>query len=219
MINMANSLRERYSQIVNENHIIVDNLLGKNCLGYNIQYVFSKDQLSIFDHLQQQISKPEFPNLYQLPEQSLHISIAWILATRTDYGRQKDLIWQEIKDKCCFELDTISKTFQKFVVTFQDIIATDSAIILVAQDHGEMSELRTKISTQLPIPQMTNNKAEIIHATLFKYTSPLNDPKSFLEHISNIHVDLPVTINSMLIRKELVYPSIKSELVFSTQLQ
>ena len=215
---MDNSLHERYSSLVLDNKIIVDDLWKRKCLGYNIQYVFPDEQLDSIVEIQRRINKQESSNLYLLPRQSLHISIAWILATRVQYDQSKDQIWKNIESECYAKLERISKSFSEYTVHFKNVVATDTAIILTAKDNGETAEIRKMILNQLPIPEMTNNNSQIIHTTLFRYARPLKDPASFLKQISNIQLDLPIKINSMSIRKELIYPSIKSELLFSRSL-
>ncbi|MFA6007192.1 MAG: hypothetical protein WC784_00915 [Candidatus Shapirobacteria bacterium] len=216
---MINSLREYYSSSVLDNRIVVDDLWRKRCLGYNIQYIFSDDQLDSIIGIQRRIGGKELFNLHLLPRQSLHISIAWILATRVEYDQSKSQIWRNIENECYSKLEKISKSFPEYTVHFQDVVATDTAIVLIAKDNGETAEIRKMILDQLPIPQETNNNSQIIHTTLFRYARPLENPAIFLEQISNIKIDLPIKIDSMSIRKELIYPSIKSKLLFSDCLE
>ena len=131
----------------------------------------------------------------------------------------KDDLWREIGENCQSKLKQISSNFPTFTVNFTDIVATNAAIIALAYDDGKMAILKQEIKRLLPIPQETDNKAEIIHTTLFRYAKPLNDPRRLLELVGGFQPQIPVVIDSLSIRKELVYPSLQSELLYSVKLK
>lgn len=213
------SVKERFFSEVSQNQIQVDKEWNNNCLGYNIQFVLPTDVCDQLKIVQQKILETEPNSLYCCPEDSLHIAISWILATRNNYQKPKDEWWKIIGKDCKSGLDKISTESSKFVVNFTNIVATNTAIIALAYDNGEMAKLRQKINTLLPIPIETENKAEIIHSTLFRYAKPLNNPQLLLKVIDGMQLNIPVVIDSLVIRKELIYPSLKSEPLCSVKLK
>lgn len=212
-------MRERFFSEVAENHIQIDKDWGSRCLGYNIQFVLPAFVCSQLNTIQQEILKTEPESLYYCPEHSLHTTIAWILATRHTYSRQKDELWETIREGCQSKLKQLSSDFPSFTMNFTDIVATNAAIIALAYDNGEIAMLRQAIKGSLPIPQETENKAEIIHTTLFRYSKPLNDPRRLLKFVGGFQPKIPVFIDSLSVRKELVYPSLQSELLYSVKLR
>ena len=218
LINQPLGLRKKDSQLVG-NQIEVAADWSSQCLGYNIQFVLPAPVSAHLNTIQQRILKLEPDSLYLCPKQSLHTTITWILATRRTYNRPKDEIWEAIKENCQSELDKICSNFSSFTITFRDIVATNAAIIILAHDNGEMARLRQAIRASLPIPQETENKAEIIHATLFRYAAALKNPRRLLEFIDGLQEEIPVVVDCLSIRKELIYPSLKSELLHSVKLK
>lgn len=213
------SMREHFFSEVAENQIQIDKEWGSQCLGYNIQFVLPAVVCTQLNTIQQEILKTEPDSLYYCPEHSLHTTVTWILATRHTYSRPKDELWETIGEDCQTKLKQLSSDFPSFTVNFTDIVATNAAIIALAYDNREMATLRQVIKRSLPIPQETENKAEIIHTTLFRYAKPLTDPRRLLELIGGFQPKIPVVINSLSIRKELVYPSLQSELLYSIKLR
>ena len=212
-------MRERFFSKVAENQIQVDKDWGFPCLGYNIQFVLPGVIRARLNSIQQEILKIEPDSLYLCPEHSLHATIAWILATRHTYSKPKDELWKTIEIDCQTELKKISTNFLGFTINFTDIVATNAAIIALAYDNGEMSSLRQAVKSSLPIPQETKNEAEIIHTTLFRYAKPLNNPRRLLDLVGGFRVETPVTIDNLAIRKESVYPSLESKLLYLVKLR
>lgn len=212
-------MRERFFSEVAGNQIQIDKDWGSRCLGHNIQFLMPPTVCTQLNSIQQEILKIEPDSLYYCPEHSLHITIGWILATRQAYSRPKDDLWREIGENCQSKLKQISSNFPTFTVNFTDIVATNAAIIALAYDNGKMAILRQEIKRLLPIPQETDNKAQIIHTTLFRYAKPLNDPRRLLELVGGFQPQIPVVVDSLSIRKELVYPSLQSELLYSVKLK
>lgn len=212
-------MRERFFSEVAENQIQIDKDWGFPCLGYNIQFVLPAVVCARLSSIQQEILKTEPDSLYYCPEHSLHTTITWILATRHTYSKPKDELWEAIEKDCKTGLKKISTSFPSFTVNFTDIVATNAAIIALAYDNEEMTNLRQTIKAVLPILQETENKAEIIHTTLFRYAKPFNNPRRLLELVGGFQVETPVTIDNLAIRKELVYPSLESELLYSVELR
>ena len=216
MFNM--SIRRFFSEVAG-NQIQIDKDWGSQCLGYNIKFVLPSQVCTQLNNIQQEILKVEPDSLYYCPGHSLHTTVAWILATRHTYSKPKDALWEEIEKGCQSELEQVSQSFPSFAVNFTDIVATNAAIIALAYDDGEMTALRQAIKKSLPIPPETENEAQIIHTTLFRYAKSLNDPRRLLGLVDGFQPEIPVVIDSLSIRKELIYPSLQSELLFSVKLR
>ncbi|MCL5746792.1 MAG: hypothetical protein M1277_00740 [Patescibacteria group bacterium] len=211
-------MQEIYAPSVNENKIEIDKLWGKRCLGYNIQAHYSKSVLDALRDIQAKIMSHEQNSLNIIPQNALHLTIAWILATRQDYGMAKDQLWETIGKQCCTELERIGDTTPELRVNFKDVVATDKAIILVGYDNGGVDKLREKVYGSLPIPKETQTISNIIHTTLFRYSAPLSNPQELLEYLPSLEVNLTTIFNTLSIEKELTYPSLSSQSLFNVRL-
>ncbi|MBU6389402.1 hypothetical protein KGQ71_02700 [Patescibacteria group bacterium] len=204
-------IRERAHTAVSENRITIDPMWNREALGYNIHVLFDRPVAEAFAAVQQTLLALEPEALNVCPPETLHISVAWVLATLKTYPRDKDVLWQDIKDRSISELRSICSVIPPFKLVFRYLIATDSAVIAVAVDDGSVASIREQIATGLPIPPETKNNARIIHTTLFRYRSTLRDPHRFLSAVDSLKIEILMTVQQLFVRKETVYPSLQSE--------
>jgi hypothetical protein len=52
-----------------------------------------------------------------------------------------------------------------------------------------------------------------VHTTLFRYGGPLNDPARFLALLENTRVEVAAEVDELVVSKELVYPSLRTEVL------
>jgi hypothetical protein len=211
-------LHRRYREKVLLNDVIVDSMWNKPCSAYNIHILLDSDTVNELSAIQDALSSAEIDSLIRCPIESLHISVLWILHVGTEYGCSKTSIWEEIRDTCLFRFKQICATAPRFQVRYTSIIVTDAAVIAVAEDDGQMNHLRSRLLEALPIPAMTRNNFDIIHTTLFRYRGPLQNPKAFLQLTESINCRDAVAVDELAIRKELIYPSLRSEIICTQRL-
>lgn len=201
----------KFETAVLNNHISLDPLWQKECLAYNLQFVFPAETQTRLTDLQSQIQDFEPSALLRCPAESLHVSILRLIAVRHEYSRDKDQIWAEHRERCLSALREITEDAPPFIISFQQIVATDAAVIALADDDGSLQRLRASLLAKLPSIEGWRDNTNMIHTTLFRYASRLHDPRRFLTHLSNLGCDLSVLVDEVRLRKELVYPSLASE--------
>ena len=92
-------------------------------------------------------------------------------------------------------------------------MATDSAVIALAQPTEPVNRIREMIRERLRLPSETRNEADLVHTTLFRYRGPLSDPAKFLAMLEDTSVGASAEVDELVVSKELVYPSLAAEVL------
>jgi hypothetical protein len=92
-------------------------------------------------------------------------------------------------------------------------VATDSAVIALAEPTEPVNRIRTMIRERLRLPSETRNEADLVHTTLFRYGGPLSDPEKFLVLLEDTSAEAAAEVDELVVSKELVYPSLEGEVL------
>jgi hypothetical protein len=92
-------------------------------------------------------------------------------------------------------------------------VATDSAVIAIAEPVKPVNCIREMIRKRLRLPSETRNEAALVHTTLFRYSGQLSDPKKFLAMLEDTSADATAEVDELVVTKELVYPSLEAEVL------
>lgn len=215
---MIARLRERYASTIAKNGVQSDALWNQPCVGYNVQYRLAASDAGLLAKIQQELLGFEPTSLVVCPPSTLHISVAWILGTKTDYGRPKTEIWEQIDRRCYDGLRAAAEATEPFTVAFSALVVTDTAVIAVGEDAGAMSKLRGLIAASMPIPDATRNRSEIVHVTLLRYARRF-DPRHRLVDAAEARRFRVVTlVDRVAIVHETIYPSLETRVLFSASL-
>ena len=69
------------------------------------------------------------------------------------------------------------------------------------------------IRERLSLPSETRNEANLVHTTLFRYGGSLSDPEKFLAMLEDTSADSTTEVDELVVSKELVYPSLETEVL------
>ena len=92
-------------------------------------------------------------------------------------------------------------------------MATDSAVIALAQPSAPVNRIREMIRERLRLPSETRNEADLVHTTLFRYRGALSDPEKLLAMLEDTSADATAEVGELVVSKELVYPSLEAEVL------
>jgi hypothetical protein len=145
------------------------------------------------------------------PEKTLHVSLAWLVAVHASYRVDKDSLWKRHAEEWIAELRRIAAQSVGFRITYEHVVATDSAVIALAQPSEPVNRMREMIRERLRLPAETRNEADLVHTTLFRYRGALCDPKKLLAMLEDTRADATAEIEELVVTKELVYPSLEAE--------
>ena len=208
----AMELREAHREKVARNEVRVSPLWAQSCRAYNVQIELDSRTKSSLEQIQQSLKQAE-PNLLVCPRNTLHVSLAWLLAVHVDYPVAKDSLWERHAEEWTTELRLIAAQSTSFRVFYEHVVATDSAVIALAEPTEPVNRIRGIIRERLRLPPETRNEADLVHTTLFRYRGALSDPEKFLAMLENTSADATVEVEELVVSKELVYPSLEAEVL------
>jgi len=207
-------LQRKFLPLIEAGQMTVDSLCGQPVRAYNVQIWFSPETIVKWKSVTRQLYEVCEDNLLVLPAESLHISIFWIIDARQVYPSDKDLIWENLSSVTLAQFSKVVSEVKSFEISFGDIVLTDSAVICIGQDNGTVQALRNAFAKSIPLPPETRNNHTIIHVTLGRLVRHPNSPVQLLASIFRVKCELMEMVRSIEIRKELIYPSLETEVVF-----
>jgi hypothetical protein len=205
-------LREEHREKVARNEVRVDKLWARPCRAYNVQVELDPRTRASLGETQQALKRAE-PNLLVCPQRTLHVSVAWLLAVHASYPVAKDSLWERHGEEWTAELDRIVAQSTRFRIAYGDVVATDSAVIALAQPTQPVNRIREMIREHLSLPPETRNEAGLVHTTLFRYSGPLSDPARFLAMLEDTSAEATAEVEELVVSKELVYPSLTAQVL------
>ena len=208
----AIQLREAHQEKVARNKLRVSPLWAQPCRAYNVQIDLDPHTRSSLENIQQGLYQAE-PNLLVCPRETLHVSLAWLLAVHASYRADKDSLWKRHAEEWMAELRHIAAQHTGFRITYEHVVATDSAVIALAQPSEPVNRIREMIRERLRLPPETRNEADLVHTTLFRYRGALCDPEKLLAMLEDTSTDATAEVEELVVTKELVYPSLEVEVL------
>jgi 2'-5' RNA ligase len=206
-------LREAHREKVARNEVRVSPLWAQPCRAYNVHIELDPRTKSSLEKIQQSLKQAE-PNLLVCPQTTLHVSIAWLLAVHASYPVAKDSLWERYGEEWTTELIRIAAQSTGFRITYEHVVATDSAVIALAQPSEPVNRIREMIRERLRLPSETRNEADLVHTTLFRYRGALCDPEKFLAMLEeDMSADATAEVDELVVSRELVYPSLETEVL------
>ena len=205
-------LLEAHREKVARNEVRVSPLWAQPCRAYNVQIELDPRTRSSLENIQQSLYQAE-PNLLVCPEKTLHVSLAWLVAVHASYRVDKDSLWKRHGEEWMAELRRIAAQRTGFRITYAHVVATDSAVIALAQPSEPVNRIREMIRERLRLPAETRNEADLVHTTLFRYRGALSDPEKLLAMLEDTSADATAEVEELIVSKELVYPSLEAEVL------
>ncbi len=209
----AMELREAHREKVARNEVRVDGLWARPCRAYNVQIELDPRTKASLGETQQILKRAE-PKLLVCPRETLHVSVAWLLAVHASYPVAKDPLWERHGGEWTAALNRIVAQSMGFRITYDHVVATDSAVIALARPTEPVNRIREMIREHLRLPPQTRNEADLVHTMLFRrYLGPLSDPAEFLAALEDTSIRATAEVDGLVVSKELVYPSLRAEVL------
>jgi hypothetical protein len=206
-------LREAHREKVARNEVRVSPLWAQPCRAYNVQIELDPSTRSSLENIQQSLYQAE-PNLLVCPEKTLHVSLARLVAVHASYQVDKDSLWKRHGEEWMAEPRRIAAQHTGFRITYEHVVATDSAVIALARPAEPVNRIRRMIREHLRLPSETRNEADLVHTTLFRYCGRLSDPEKFLAILEeDMSAEATAEVDELVVSKELVYPSLEAKVL------
>jgi AcrR family transcriptional regulator len=208
----AIKLREAHREKVARNEVLTSPLWAQPCRAYNVHIELDPRTKASLGKTQQTLKQAE-PNLLVCPQETLHVSLAWLLAVHVSYPVAKVSLWERYAEEWTTELNRIAAESLGFRITYEHVVATDSAVIALAEPTEPVNRIRRMIRERLRLPPETRNEADLVHTTLFRYGGPLYEPERFLAMLEDTSAEAASEVDELVISKELVFPSLEAEVL------
>src|SRR5215472_11328210 len=167
MSHPADGVQRQHAPAVLANQVLPAHRWGQPCRAYNVCIWPDPPAAAALAALQARALRLE-PALLRVPEQALHANLAWLLPVHQEFDRPKDELWQLYGPEWMSILDRILSATESFRLRFRHLVATDSAIIAVAEEPNRISALRRKLMPALSVPGSLS-AGDLVHTTLFRY--------------------------------------------------
>jgi hypothetical protein len=135
------------------------------------------------------------------------------VAVHASYPVAKDSLWERHAEEWMAELRRIAAQSTGFRITYEHVVATDSAVIALAQPSEPVNRIREMIRERLRLPAETRNEADLVHTTLFRYRGVLSDPEKLLAMLEDASADAAAEVEELVVTRELEYPSLEAEVL------
>ena len=208
----ATELREAHRERVARNGVRISPLWAQPCRAYNVHIGLDPRARSALAKVQRGLHQAE-PGLLACPRDTLHVSVAWLLAVHASYGVGKDALWERHGKEWTAQLGRIAAQSAAFGINYGGVVATDSAVVALARPSEPVNRIRRTIRERLRLPPQTRNEADLVHTTLFRYRAPLRDPDGFLAVLEGTSADAAAEVEELVVCKELVYPSLEAQVL------
>ena len=212
-------LQKQYSGIEDQNkekfirnEIEIDSTWGKPIWGVTLQIDLGEKVRDLLCKYQEELEKLEPDNLLLLPRQYQHISFNQVVFWGGQYELGTEETWNKVAVEFLNAFKGQNNIHDSFKVEFSKLVATTGGIIWCSYDkNDEMEHLREEFLKILPFPKETSKLNHIIHTTVARYKNKLADPGKILDFVDNNNRPAEMTVNKIILRNELVFPSIKTE--------
>ncbi len=216
---MNSRLQQQYSSIEQQNRekilaneLELDTTWGKEIWGVTLQIDLSENARDILCKYQEELNSIEPNNLLLLPRQFQHISFNQVVFWGSEYEKGREETWNLIAEEFSDKFSKLDKIYQSFEITFSNLVATTGGIIWCAYDENdELEMLREEFLKKLPFPAETTKLNHIIHTTVARYKNKLNNPQQVLDTLKSKDEKASMRVTKIVLRKELVFPSIKTQ--------
>jgi hypothetical protein len=160
--------------------------------------------------VQRQIAAAE-PGLLLVPPAGMHMSVARLLPVHGD-DQAKQAVWDRRAREWLPTLRACAAAIEPAGIVFDELLATDAAIIAAGRAPHWVRELRATV-TGLPEVGDSITSGELAHLTLFRYQGLLADPAGLLDALAGLAISVRLPAADLHVIRELRFPCLDYEIV------
>jgi hypothetical protein len=175
---------------------------------------FQQQVARILSRIAEIAGGPDHLHLPPLP--TLHASLYGIAPVRSNFD--KEAYWQAHGPRALAELVEFCAGQRAFALRLRRLRATPTAVIAVAEPEEAVWALRRRMAEALPPPPGGAVRYDLIHVTLARYAQPEKLPADFAMRIAACTIDLSFPIETIVVMRETVYPSLAYDTVAAQSL-
>jgi hypothetical protein len=95
---------------------------------------------------------------------------------------------------------------EPFQLSFRHVVATQAAVIAIADEPNGLTAFRTAVRSVLEVPGKLGYSRELVHTTLFRYARPLRDPAGLLDWLASTEFLARLQVDELVVAREHTYP-------------
>lgn len=200
----AAALQRLHAPAVLAGRLTIEERWGRPWLAYNVFIRADPAGAAVLSAAQEPILALE-PGLRRMPADATHITVIFMLPGASEFEEPKDELWRRHGSRWLAQLGQITAELPRFRLQFRHLVATDAAIIAVADEPNQISALRRAAVAALDVPGRTQVNA-LVHTTLFRYASPLRDPAELLRYLAGADAAAELDVAELLVARERTFP-------------
>jgi hypothetical protein len=205
-------LRERFAPAVLANELQLASDWGTPCRGYLLVLRPDEAARAAFAALQDRVQALE-PGLLRQPGHGLHSTIAFLVPVHRQVAGDKDEIWEGNEGSWVAAIASArSVSPAPFRLRYRRLVATDAAIIAVADAPAPITALRQELEARLQLPWPLA-KGPLSHVSLFRYREPLRDPAGLLRALVALDFTIETEVSELLAIRETTFPFLEYEVL------
>jgi hypothetical protein len=201
----------RHAPAVLANRLLLAQTWGHPCLGYLLLFRPGPGPSAAFAALQDRVLAAE-PGLLRQPGHALHSTVGFLIPVYRPVDRPKDEIWREAGARWLDVITAAVDSSGPLRLSFRRLVATDAAIIAVADAPNPVTSLRDTLTAGLGLPWPLA-KGPLVHVSLFRYRQPLRDPAGLLACLAALDFSVQTGVDELLLVRETTYPSLDYEIL------
>lgn len=207
----AQEAQARHAPAVLANELALAHTWGQPCLGYLLLFRPSAGPAAAFERLQDRLLTAE-PDLLRAPGHALHSTVGFLIPVNRPPDRPKDEIWAQHGARWRDVIAAAAASCGPLRLSFRRLVATDAAIIAVADAPNPVTSLRDTLSTRLDLPWPLA-KGPLVHVSLVRYRQPLRDPAGLLASLAALDFAVQAEVDELLLVRETTFPCLDYEVL------
>jgi hypothetical protein len=193
-----------------------DELLEQSCLSYQAQFPLPAPARHALAELSRKLQQNVPRGLWAAPADSLHVTCHSLISPREAFDKHR--YWRETSSLAAEALKRIEFEVPAFALCFRNLRATNRAVIVLADDEPSVEAARAIFRLIPPPAARPLQISTTIHATICRYGDPAGIPRDLSRIAERLRPDVHAAIDRLLLVRETIYPSLKTETLLSASL-
>jgi hypothetical protein len=195
-----------------------DPLLGCSCLSYQLQFCLPAETRAALAQISSQLARHVPAGLWSAPAGTLHVTCTSLISPRDD-SYDKDQYWSRISSLVAEGVRQIESEVPAFRLHFGSLRVTDRAVVVLADHEPWVAHARAIMARLIPSPEASpRSQPATIHASLCRYSEAARLPRDLRDLAEGHQPDIWATIDTLVLVRETIYPSLKAETMMSASL-